>query len=173
MLSRRAPLLLASLASLTLATASCGDTPSTSVVLDDDYPAAAAMPLVVYAASWQAVMFSTPVPPGGTSGPQSTLTASDNTAYAVLAPGWDPASSTPPSSLVVLQSRDQLSVHLNTTLTIHVDDAHFAGNCAAGSRLAQAQADFVTQLVFPGLFGGTHYDAATCTSTPVGDAGGE
>jgi hypothetical protein len=29
-----------------------------------------------------------------------------------------------------------------------------------------------TELVFPGLFTTLAYDAATCTTTPVGDAGG-
>jgi hypothetical protein len=107
--------------------------------------------------------------------------ASDNTAWVVLAPGWDPSSSSPPKSFVVLQSLSGFAVHLNDTLHIPVDDADFAGNCVSGSTLTQSQADFITQLVFvkdpvtggPGIFQGLQYDAATCTTTPVGDAGAE
>jgi hypothetical protein len=72
-----------------------------------------------------------------------------------------------------MQSRSGFAVHLNDTLHIPVDDADFAGNCATGSALTQSQADFITQLVFPGTFQGLQYDAATCTTTSVGDAGGE
>ena len=111
-----------------------------------------------------------PIPPGGSSGPLSTIAASDNTAYVVLAPGWDPTSAAPPTSFIVMQSKTGLSVHLNETLHIGVDDEHFAGNCLAGSHLTQKQADFITQFVFPGTFGAIRYDAATCTATPIGDA---
>jgi hypothetical protein len=149
----------------------CNDTPYVLVVLDNDYPASAAVPLVVYQASWLAVSFTTPVPPGTSSAPQSSVAGSDNTAYAVLAPGWDPTSCTPPTSFVVLQSRAGFEVHFDNTLHIPVDDTTFAGNCADGSFLTQAQADVVTQLVFPCVFAGLHYDAATCTTTPAGDGG--
>jgi hypothetical protein len=54
-----------------------------------------------------------------------------------------------------------------------VDDTDFAGNCATGSALTQSQADVITQLVFPSIFQGLQYDAATCRTTPVGDAGAE
>jgi hypothetical protein len=147
------------------------DTPHTLVVLDNDYPADAAVPIVVYQAFWQAVAFTTPVPPDSSSAPEDTVAASDNTAYAVLAPGWDPTSSTPPTSFVVLQSREGFALAFNSTLHIPVDDTTFSGNCAAGSLLTQAQADFITQRVFQGVFAGMHYDAATCTVTPTGDGG--
>jgi hypothetical protein len=150
----------------------CGP-PDTSVVLDNDYPSSAAAPIVVYQAVWQAVTFTTPVPPGSSSAPQSTVPASSNTAYAVLAPGWPTDASTPPTSLVVVQSQSGFSVHLDDTLHIPVDDTTFVGNCAAGSILSQSQADFITQLVFPTIFAGLEYDAATCTTTAVGDGGGE
>jgi hypothetical protein len=149
------------------------DTPYTSVALDNDYPASSTTPLVVYQAFWQAVAFSTPVAPGGSSGPQSTVPASNNTAWAVLAPGWDPSSPEPPNSFVVLQSRAGFAVDLNNTLHIPVDDATFAGNCSAGSFLTQAQADFITQIVFPGTFAGLRYDAATCTTTTSNDGAAE
>jgi hypothetical protein len=147
----------------------CGDTPHTYVALDDAYPASSE--LVVYEGFWQAVAFSNPIPPGGSSGLQNTVAASDNTAYVILAPGWDPTSNAGPTSLIVMQSRSGFAVHWNDTLHIPVDDTHFDGNCAAGSRLTQQQADFITQLVFPGTFASFRYDAATCTTTPIGDAG--
>ena len=149
------------------------DTPYTNVVVDNNYPASAAAPLVVYQAAWQAVVFATPIAPGSSSALQSTVPASDNTAWVVLAPGWDPTSSSPPTSFVVMESRSAFAVHLGNTLRIRVDDTVFAGRCGAGSALTQSHADFITQLVFPSVFQGLKYDATTCTTTPVGDAGAE
>ncbi len=147
------------------------DTPSTNVVLDNAYASSQDRPLVVYHAAWQAVSFQSPLPPGAASDPQATVAASDNTAYVVLAPGWDPNSKTPPTAFVVMQSRSGFASHLDTTLHIPVDDTTFMGNCAAGSFLSQAQADFITQLVFPGDFAAFRYDAASCTTTPIAEAG--
>ncbi len=151
----------------------CGDAAHTYVSLDNQYGASGPS-LVVYQGWWQAVPFavplSTPILPGGSSGPMPTVAASDNTAYVVLAPGWDPSSNAAPTSVIVMQSKTGFAVHLNDTLHIPVDDEHFAGNCLAGSHLTQQQADFITQLVFPATFGAIRYDAATCTATPMGDA---
>jgi hypothetical protein len=159
-------------AALSLALMSNGCTPpDTSVVLDNEYPASATRPLVVYRAYWQAVSFDSPVPPGSSSAAEPTVPASANTAYAVLAPGWDPKSSTAPSSFIVLQSEAGFSVQLDGTLYIRVDDTTFIGNCAAGRFLTQSQADFITSLVFPTVFAAKHYDAATCATTPMGDGG--
>jgi hypothetical protein len=141
------------------------DAPETFVVLDNQYPSTASTPLIVYRAFWQAVSFSNPIPPGDSSDPQNTVSASDNTAYVVLAPGWDPTSNTPPASFVVLQSIHGFAVDLNNTLHIPVSDATFAGNCAAGSFVPQGVADFITQRVFASVFAGLTYDAATCTTT--------
>lgn len=151
-----------------LAATAC-DTPHTNVVFDNDYPASPTA-LVVYRAQWQAVIDDAGIAPGEASDPQDTIGASENTAYVVLAPGWAPASNTAPSSIIVLQSRQGYAVHLNNTLHIPIDDATFAGNCAAGSFLSQTQADFITQLVFPGDFTYLRYDAATCSTTLLGDA---
>ena len=160
--------------SVASATAGCDyvDTPYTYAVLDNDYSTSATPPLVVYRAYWQAVSFQSPTAPGSSSAPQPTVPCSDNTAWAVLAPGWDPTSSTPPTSFIVLQSRSGFAVDLGDTVHIPVDDATFAGSCEAGSPLSQSQADFITQLVFPGVFAdaGLRYDAATCTTSPVDDA---
>jgi hypothetical protein len=149
------------------------DTPYTWVDLENQYPPAGAAPVVVYQANWQAVAFTTPLPPGSSTGAQPTVPASDNTAYALLAPGWDPTSTAPPATFVVVQSRAGYSVHLGDTLDIPVSDTTFAGDCAAGSPLTQPQADFLTQVVYASAFQGQRYDAATCKTTPIGDAGAE
>ena len=62
-------------------------------------------------------------------------------------------------------------VDVSDTLDIPVSDATFTGNCGAGSFLTQSQADFITQFVFSDIFAGLQYDAATCTTIPIGDAG--
>jgi hypothetical protein len=149
------------------------DTPYTYVSLDNDYPAVATPPRVIYQAYWQAVTFANPLAPGASSAPQPTVPCSANTAWVVLAPGWDPASPSSPTSFVVIQSRDGFAVDLDDTLHIPVNDATFVGNCAAGSFLTQPQADFITQRVFPETFAGLRYDATTCTTTPLGEAGAQ
>jgi hypothetical protein len=149
------------------------DTPSTSVDFANGYPTSAPTPLVLYRGYWENVLLTTPVMPGESSGPQPTVPTSDSSAYAVLAPGWDPDASARPATLVALESRAPFAVHLDDTVHIPVDDTTFAGNCAAGSPLTQAQADFITQIVFPDAFAGYRYDAVTCTATPIGDAGTE
>ncbi len=146
------------------------DTPHTYVVLENNYPRST-VPLVVYHAFWQAVSFQTPVPPGSSLDPQDTIPASANTAYAVLAPGWDVTSSTAPTYLIAIQSRNGFEVHLNDTLHIVVDDGTFEGNCASGSFLSPGQADFITQRVFASDFAGLRYDAASCATTPIDQAG--
>lgn len=147
------------------------DKPETDVVFDNRYPASSAIPLVVYRAQWQAVWVDASIPPGSSSAGQISVPASTNTAYVVLAPGWDPASSSVPASFVVMQSTGGFDLHLDTTLHIPIDDTTFTGNCASGSFLSQAQADFITQFIFPGDFASLRYDAATCTTTRIGDAG--
>jgi hypothetical protein len=149
--------------------AGCDQSPHTAVVLANGYPTAATAPLVVYRAVWENVAFPTPVEPGSSTSPQPSETTSGVTAYVVLAPGWDPELSATPASLVVLQSRVPISETFDDLLTITVDDTTFAGNCVAGSPLPQAQADFITQVVFPCDFAAYHYDAATCTLTPNHD----
>ncbi len=141
------------------------DTPSTTVSLGNAYPPAPVSAFVIYRAFWQAVSFPTPIPPGASSDPADTVAASPNTAYVVVAPGWDATAGAPPASFLVLESRAGFAVHWNTTLHIPVDDDTVAGNCAAGSPLAQADADFITQRVFASDFSGLRYDAATCTTS--------
>lgn len=151
------------LAACALVLAAGCDAPFAEVVLDNQY--APATGNVVYRATWLAVRFPTPLGPGEATEAQDTVAASANTAYVLLAPGWDPASGETPASLVVLVSPAGFAVHLDETLHIPVDDDHFAGNCAAGSFLDQATADFVTRRVFAADFAGRSYDAATCTTS--------
>ena len=141
------------------------DTPHTKVVLDNHYPFSSA--LVIFQGQWSIASFTTPVPPGTSSDPQDAVPASANTAYVVLAPGFDPSldGGATPTSFVVLQSIGGFEVHLDNTLHIPVDDTTFAGNCASGSFLTQDKADFITQRVFQNVFTGLTYHAATCTTT--------
>ena len=140
----------------------CDSVSETKVLVENRYPAQSRLP--VYHAFWQAVLFTTPIPPGAASEAQFSVPASPNTAYALLAPGWDPASADAPTSFVVLRSRSGFELHLNGALRIPVDDETFAGNCQAGSLLSQEECDFVTQRVFAGDFVGLTYDAASCTT---------
>lgn len=140
------------------------DQPHTDVVLDNNYQPSAT-PLVVYRALWQAISFQTPVAPGFSSDPQSTVPASANSAYVLLAPGWDPTSSTPPTSFIAMQSLTGFEVHSNNTLHIPVNDSTFVGNCVAGSFLTQGEADFITQHVFRSEFTTLSYNAASCTTS--------
>lgn len=144
-------------------------------MIDNDYAPSTNNSLVVYRAYWQAVSFQNPIPPGGSSDAQSTVAASDNTAYVVLAPGWDADSSVSPTSFVLMQSRSGFNVDLNGALHIPVDDSTFIGNCASGSPLSQEQADFIaerifTQAIFPDAAAPFIYEAANCKTTPIVDA---
>ena len=151
----------------------CGKTPITKVTFENRYAPSSTNQRVIYRAFWHSASVQDPVAPGSSSAPLDTVPASEQTAYVLLAPGWDPASATPPTSLVVLQSRQDYAVNLNETLEIPVDDGAFDGDCAAGSILTQAQADVITRFVFPNDFAMLGYDAATCTTTQIGDAGAD
>jgi hypothetical protein len=137
------------------------DTPHTEAVLTNAYNDA-----VVYAASWSVVKFPGPLAPGASTEAQTAIAASANTAYAVLAIGWDPASPTPPTSLVVVESASGYDLHWDSTLTITASDEAFVGHCGASPLMPQADADFITQRIFPELFAGHTYDASTCTTSP-------
>ena len=157
----------------------CIKAPDTTVVIENRYPPLATNELVIYRASYKEVgevpvdngpAFNQPIMPGSASDPQPVVASSDNPAYVLLAPGWDPASPSPPTSFVVLESHAGFSVNYGTELRIAVDDTTFAGNCAAGSVLTQADADFITQRIFRAEFANLHYDAASCTTTVLGNA---
>jgi hypothetical protein len=154
--------------------AGCNTSHPTSAVLSNEYPpardAGSADSMPVYQGWWSVAQFPDPVPAGQVSDPVRVVPGSDY-AYALLAPGWDPASGMPPKALVPLRSAQKISVARGDTLTFVVaDDATF-GNCAAGKPLAQEDADFITQRIFPGPFADQTYDAAHCIASPV--SGGE
>jgi len=171
---RHAALLLGSLAAFVTPFA-CETGAATYAVIDDAYPApaddAGAGPRnVVYRGWWTVTYFATPVTAGGESAANRVIPATDY-AYVVLAPGWDPASGSPPATLLPMRTTDKVSVARGDTLHITISDATAIGNCAAGQPLTQDEADLVTRSIFPAEFAGVTYDARTCTSTPIADGG--
>ena len=165
---------------LVLGVAACETPDPTKAVVDNGYPVIAdggppAASVVVYKAWWAATLFDDPVAPGETSDEKRSVPESDFV-YALLAPGWDPASGSPPTKLVAMKSKQKLAATRGDTLRIVVSDGTFAGNCAANQPLSQEDADFVTQRIFPGSFANVVYSAQSCASLvpapdPVADAG--
>jgi hypothetical protein len=154
-----------------LATA-CATETATQAVVDNDYPAPstdATPATVVYRAWWATTYFPDAVARATESDPERTVPTTD-WAYAVIAPGWDPSSADPPKKLIALKSATPLAVERGDVLHIRVSDATFVGNCGSNEPLSQADADFVTQAIFPSEFPG-QYDAKTCSLTPSSDAG--
>src|SRR5580693_2576252 len=95
----------------------CGwDTPHTEVVIDNAYPSSTAN--VIYEAFWLDNAFTTPISPGTSSDPLVSVFASSNSAYVLLAPGWDPRSSAAPTSFVVLESEGEYGLDFDNTLSI-------------------------------------------------------
>lgn len=172
-------LLLLSVLSLVALAPACDDTETTAII-DNGYPAAddggfdSAKSVTVYRAWWLVSVFADPVAVGTSSEPNRVVPGRDY-AYFLLAPGWDPASSEPPTKLVVAKTNDVLSVTKGDALHIQVDDAHVTGSCSSGHPLSQADADTITSTIFAGEFEGYTYDAKTCTRTPVAspDAGSD
>lgn len=167
---------LFSILALALAFTGCDTEDPTTAVVDDGYPVLddggdVTKQVTVYKVWWVTSLFLDPVVPGAESAAQRTVPANDH-AYALLAPGWDPASSTPPTNLVPVRSATTLTVKRGDTLHITVSDGTFVGNCAAGKSLSQDDADFITQSIFPGDFAAVTYDAKTCASTPLPSDGG-
>ncbi len=144
-----------------LAVAAC-DVPDTRAVLYDRF--GASTDDVVFAARWENVAFTTPLAPGEASPPEPAFESSGTPAYVVVAPGFDLASPDPPATLLLLESKQLIGVALGAGVTIDVDDTTFTGDCNADSMLPQADADLMTERVFPALFAGRRYDAATCTT---------
>lgn len=145
----------------------CSDDPATAQ-LDNDYPYVdgGARQVVVYKAWWGATLFADPVAPGGSSDALRTATGND-TAYALLAPGWSATSTTPPTVLIPVRSRAPLVAVRGDALHVSVSETTFEGDCAAKSSLSQADADFITSRIFPGDFAGFRYDAKTCVLTAL------
>jgi hypothetical protein len=150
---------------LALAMTACETEDATTSYIDD------VGQVSVYRAWWLATYYPDPVAPGGTSAGRRSVPGAA-TAYAVLAPGWDPKSSAPPRVLVPVESKSPVVADRGQELHIEVDAVRFRGDCAAGEPLSQDEADFITQRIFPGEFRAMTYDAKTCTLTPASaDAG--
>jgi len=154
----------------------CNTSDPTSAVLVNQYPvsskAGSSDSVVVYKGWWAVAQFADPVAPGSESDPVRVVQGTDY-AYALLAPGWDPASGAPPSTLIPVRSSQRLSVARGDTLSFVVSDTTTDGDCAAGKPLSQEDANFITQRTFPNEFENAVYDAATCTRSALpGDAGG-
>jgi hypothetical protein len=167
---------------LTLTTAlallsGCETGTPTHALVENAYPPAAdggalADQLIVYRLWWTTTLFHRAIPPGQSSDEQRVVNDRDY-AYALVARGWDPGASARPEQLSAMRSRDELSVERGATLQIRVSDQTFLGNCAADQPLSQADADFVTQRIFPGEFAGLSYDAASCTTSQLAADGGD
>lgn len=151
----------------------CSDDQATQVVADNDYASDAGpgTEMTVFKVWWVTTLLPDPVAPGAEGQAQRTVASSDY-AYAVLAPGWDPSSGSPPAKFLAAKSLAPLTAARGQTLHVRVSDATFAGDCAAGMPLSQDDADFITQRIFPAEFPSGAYDAATCAVSPAGDADG-
>ncbi len=162
-MKRTRPIFAFSLAALA---GGCETPDATYAVIDNMYPVPtdAAEQTVVYKGWWRVTEFPDPVAAGASSDEERVIRGSD-IAYLLLAPSWDPMTNVPPSVLIPVHTRDEVSVRRGDRLHIVASDAMLVGNCAAGAPLTQPDADFITQRIFPEDFAGFHYDAATCTRT--------
>jgi hypothetical protein len=150
--------------------AGCNTSEPTTAVLSNEYPSAgdagSADSMPVYKGWWSVAQFPEPVPAGQVSDPVRIVQGSDY-GYALLAPGWEPSSSTPPTTLIALRSARKMSVGRGELLTFVVSEQAAIGDCAAGNPLTQEDADYITQRIFPGEFAGLSYDASSCTTSAV------
>jgi hypothetical protein len=126
---------------------------------------------VVYQVWYASTLFGDAIASGDSSEEERTVPGSDYV-YALLAPGWDSASSLPPSRLLALRSKGKLDVMRGDVGLIVVSPRTFDGDCGAGGKLDQEAADLVTQRIFPGPFAGARYDADACLAVPIADSGG-
>ncbi len=157
---------------LGLIVSACDTEDPTSAVIDNEYPAVdpdggdPSQQTVVYKVWWSSSLFLSPIPSAAESDPSRVVTGGD-VAYVILAPGWDPASTYPPTTLIPVKTRNSLFVKRGDTLHIHVSDTTVIGNCSArtSGQLTQDDADFITQRIFPGDFATGTYNAKSCALT--------
>lgn len=167
------PLPLLTLAGLLLA--GCETADATYALVDDGYPAVpdggdASAEVSVFKVWWSVALLDDPVAPGQ-EGPEHRVVTANDTAYALLAPGWDPSMAAPPTTFIPVRSNAKLYVARGDTLHILVNPGTMTGDCAAGKPLTQEDADFITSRIFPGEFANVRYDAATCTASPGMEGG--
>jgi hypothetical protein len=149
----------------------CETDDPTRIQVENAYPEVAtggalAQQMVVYKVWWEVTLFDEPLLPTAASSEERGAPQTA-TAYALVAPGWDPASGAAPTRLLPLKSKELLEARRGETLRIRVSDATFAGSCAARQPLSQEDASFITERIFPGDFAAVRFDAATCTTTPL------
>ncbi len=154
----------------------CDTEDPTMVVVDNDFPQVpdggdAASETTVFKVWWATSLMPDPVAPGAEGQPQRTVPDADF-AYAVLARGWDPSSSSAPTKLLAAKSLVILGAARGDTLHVHVSEGTFAGDCTAGQPLSQDDADFIATRIFPAEFAGMTYDAATCGASGAPDGAG-
>jgi len=118
------------------------------VVVDDAYPDGTRVDEVW----WHETLVPDAVDPGGES-PAYRAAAGHDFAYAVLDRG---------GALFVVRSQTELAVERGETLHVTFSPSTVIGDCAGGPTLTQAEADMITQSIFPGVFDGAIYDASTC-----------
>ena len=151
----------------------CETEDATTVVVDNQYPDAVdASPSIVanviYRASWVTTYFDVPVAPGTSSESLRGVPNSD-TAYVLLAPGWDPTSAEAPSAFAVRQSIVPFSSTRGHELHIGVSDETFTGNCVAGKALSDVDRAFLVERIFPLELTKLTYDPNTCLFTRTPD----
>ena len=152
----------------------CETSDPTSAVVINEYPAGGdpSTAVTVYKAWWSVALFADPVAAGQASD-SVRIVPGDDYAYALLAPGWDPTTGTPPPALIPVHTVVRLSVERGNTLDIAISDRATVGNCSANSPLSAEDASFIVERIFPGEFAGVVYDPATCTAVPLTDAGSD
>src|SRR4051794_16703166 len=91
----------------------CNTSEPTTAVLSNEYPpvadASSADSVSVYKGWWSVAQFPEAVPAGQVSDPVRIVQGTDY-GYALLAPGWDVTTGSPPATLIPLRSAQKLSV---------------------------------------------------------------
>jgi hypothetical protein len=148
----------------------CDDPDPTLAIVDNAFPpppqgGEPSAQTAVFKVWWSVTLFSDPVAAGASSQANRVVPGRE-AAYALLAPGWDPASGTPPTTLIPVKLRSEVSAARGDTVHITIAEATVDGLCASGTALSQDDADLITHRIFPGDFANVTYDAARCISTP-------
>lgn len=135
----------------------CDD--ATTVVVDNGYSDST----IVDAVWWSQTEIPDRVAAGAESPAYRTVPATA-TAYALLERD---------GNVFVAETTAPLTVDRSATLHVTISPTTIVGDCAT-STLTQAQADLITQSIFPGKFDGAIYDASTCKLfKPELDAGAD
>lgn len=145
------------LALLLLLLAACDD--PAMIVVDDAYTDGTR----VDAVWWSQTLVPDAVEPGGES-PAYRAVPGSAYAYVLLERN---------GGLFVARSQTTLGADPGKALHVVAGPSSLAGDCANGAPLTQAEADFITESIFPGPFEGAIYDATTCKTFKPGDAGAD